>query len=291
MKGPEDNSEQECTRMWLTEQILECAGIKKIAVIGNWVEFVDGTLLFKPPTAVSGYNAIPDQYQGLIPIARTAAACFVSCRKSNKQTGRLFAQNFSWRCNTQVLMPYGHAHSRLPLTDAVYKHVPAGLVCAGRKRFVVSHVGRHKHWTHNLQKFSTIEIFWQTHTQIHTYKHTALHRQNHRQARAVAQEQLEMKHTTRDAREGVLLFFLQLLLLSLHMHIRVCVCVNVCLRCPSVLLVFVSQVFNKKLLNSLCSLFVLLAAASVRERDREWWSWRVCMCVCVSVFTSNNCGN
>lgn len=100
-----------------------------------------------------------------------------------------------------------------------------------------------------------------------------------------------MKHTTRDAREGVLLFFLQLLLLSLHMHIRVCVCVNVCLRCPSVLLVFVSQVFNKKLLNSLCSLFVLLAAASVRERDREWWSWRVCMCVCVSVFTSNNCGN
>lgn len=70
-------------------------------------------------------------------------------------------------------------------------------------------------------------------------------------------------------------------------------CVSVCLRCPSVLLVFVSQVFNKKLLNNLCSLFVLLAAASVRERDREGRNWRVCECecVCVSVFTSNNCGN
>lgn len=39
---------------------------------------------------------------------------------------------------------------------------------------------------------------------------------------------LEMKRTTRDAREGVLLlFFLQLLLLfllSLHMHMPMCVC-------------------------------------------------------------------
>lgn len=97
------------------------------------------------------------------------------------------------------------------------------------KRFVVSHVGRHKDWMHNLQKFSTIEIFWQTHIHIlahtQTHWHRVMYGENHRQARAVAQEQLEMKRTTRDAREGVLLFFLQLLLLlSLHMHMPTCVC-------------------------------------------------------------------
>lgn len=46
------------------------------------------------------------------------AANIVQCRKSNKQTSRLFVQNFSWHCSTQVLTyalwtrPFPNLHNR-----------------------------------------------------------------------------------------------------------------------------------------------------------------------------------
>lgn len=79
-----------------------------------------------------------------------------------------------------------------------------------------------------------------------------------RQAKAVGQAQLQLRRATRDACVGAL---------AVVMPVVVCVCST------SVLLVFVQQVFNKKLLNNLCSLFALLAAArrsrKVRQRGTE----------------------
>lgn len=151
------------------------------------------------------------------------------------------------------------------------------LVWFGRagRRFVASHVGRHKHWTHNLQKFLD---YWNllANTQTHTHTHILVHRKPQASKsscpRATGDETHHKGCMWRCVAVVVFLTVVVVVFIVKSTHAYGHVCVSVCLCWPSVLLVFVSQVFNKKLLNNLCSLFVLPAAGSVRERGRAWRS-------------------